>query len=119
VEHCEQCGFTYDEAKITEVATLLHGEQIARVRTAPGVWSALEYSCHVRDVLLGQMTVATDLAVKVFERLSEEQARRPYIYNYPAPTVRNVGWLALHTVHEAKHHVGDVRSVLAQVNSPR
>jgi S-DNA-T family DNA segregation ATPase FtsK/SpoIIIE len=136
-----------------------HGEQIARVRPAPEVWSALEYTCHVRDVLLvqrdrvilalvedspsfprmyrdervvlagyteevpegvaGQLIVAADLAAKVFERLSDGQAQRPCIYNYPEPTERNVAWLGLHTVHEAEHHLGDVRWVLAQVNSPR
>jgi hypothetical protein len=176
MEHCDECGFTYDQAKFTDVATLLrtiasrhagdlvssvedHGEQIARVRPTPEVWSALEYTCHVRDVLLvqrdrvilalvedspsfprmyrdervalagyaeespeevaGQLIVAAGLAVKVFERLSDEQAQRPCTYNYPRPTERNVAWLGLHTVHEAEHHLGDVRSVLARANSPR
>lgn len=41
---------------ITEVATLLrrHGAVGLRTRGHPGVWSPLEYACHLRDVLLIQ-----------------------------------------------------------------
>jgi S-DNA-T family DNA segregation ATPase FtsK/SpoIIIE len=180
VDHCAECGFTYDEAGITgaagvggtsDVATTLRtlaaehvavlesagGEHVLRTRPAPQVWSALEYTCHVRDVLLIQrdrvilalvedspsfprmyreervvlaaypeerpeevaheLVVAANLAGKVFERLSGEQARRLCIYNFPAPTERNVAWLGVHTVHEASHHLLDVRSVLAQLTS--
>jgi hypothetical protein len=171
VDHCAECGFTYDEAGISDVATtlrslaaqhvaLLEGpsvEGILRTRPSPRVWSALEYTCHVRDVLLVQrdrvilalvegspsfprmyrdervalagypeerpeevareLLVAANLAGKVFERLSAEQARRLCIYNFPASTERNVAWLGAHTVHEASHHLRDVRSVLAQLTS--
>ena len=180
MDHCTECGFTYDEAGIADVAgvggtsdvatalrslaaqhvALLEGpgvEPLLRTRPAPQVWSALEYTCHVRDVLLVQrdrvilalveespsfprmyrderatlagypeerpeevareLLVAANLAGKVFERLSSEQSRRLCIYNFPAPTERNVAWLGVHTVHEASHHLRDVRSVLAQLTS--
>jgi S-DNA-T family DNA segregation ATPase FtsK/SpoIIIE len=64
-----------------------------------------------------ELLVAANLAGKVFERLSAEQARRLCIYNFPASTERNVAWLGAHTVHEASHHLRDVRSVLAQLTS--
>jgi hypothetical protein len=135
VDQCAECGFTYDEAGIasvggtSDIATtlrtlaaqhvaLLEGpgvEPLLSIRPAPRTWSALEYTCHVRDVLLIQrdrvilalveespsfprmyrdervalagypeerpeevareLLVAANLAAKVFERLSAEQAR--------------------------------------------
>src|SRR5262245_24818531 len=43
-------------ARAAEVAGLVRGTPPARLtaRSAPGVWSGLEYACHVRDVLLVQ-----------------------------------------------------------------
>lgn len=65
--HCEACGFTYDEAEHRAAAEACRriGRDIAarlttgadrdvRRRPAPDTWSALEYACHVRDVLLAQ-----------------------------------------------------------------
>lgn len=62
VDYCDECGFTYstvsaedlphrlDAAGPRFVATLatIHDP---RRRPAPSVWSPLEYTCHVRDVL--------------------------------------------------------------------
>jgi hypothetical protein len=63
MERCEQCGFVWDavapaeiapgvRSATTAIADLLvdHGP-IADVRALPERWSALEYGCHVRDVL--------------------------------------------------------------------
>lgn len=72
VDSCDACGFVYDDhvppAVVNELASLgprlasrLHQasddpqrEALLRLRPAPGVWSALEYACHVRDVLIAQ-----------------------------------------------------------------
>lgn len=68
VEHlCGGCGFVYDEGAfasaaasirsgVDEVAAVLRsrGSSSASVRPAPGVWSPVEYGCHLRDVLLVQ-----------------------------------------------------------------
>ncbi|HUC05243.1 MAG TPA: DinB family protein [Acidimicrobiales bacterium] len=63
---CSQCGFTYGAHPRTEVAVEIerYGTEFARrmgrdthllrFRPAADVWSALEYACHVRDVLLMQ-----------------------------------------------------------------
>jgi S-DNA-T family DNA segregation ATPase FtsK/SpoIIIE len=66
---CDECGFDYDAVTDADVpgqlrafgrryrAPLTRGlpgedlDAIVRTRPAPGVWSALEYACHVRDVL--------------------------------------------------------------------
>ena len=53
----------------------------------------------------------------VFEGLTAEQWARPLIYNYPAPTPRDLAWLAANTQHEVDHHLGDIRSVIARVTS--
>jgi S-DNA-T family DNA segregation ATPase FtsK/SpoIIIE len=72
MEHCDACHFTYADvdaptlpARLTAfgpryAALLLPSGRSAtwfdvlRARPADGVWSALEYACHVRDVCLVQ-----------------------------------------------------------------
>ena len=62
VDHCDECGFTYAAVSAEELPRRLEaaGRRIAaalaatadpRRRPAPSVWSPLEYTCHVRDVL--------------------------------------------------------------------
>lgn len=69
MDRCDECGFVYadhsgagltDELRSTgrQIASILGGEQpktaMLTHRPDPQTWSALEYSCHVRDVLLAQ-----------------------------------------------------------------
>ena len=170
MDRCDECGFDYGGISVGEVAGILRSlcaryvevldgesDRDLRARPAPDIWSAVEYTCHVRDVLLIQrdrvilalvehspsfarmyrderasltgygqesledlsqeLRVATSLFAKLFEGLSAEQMTRPCIYNFPAATERDVGWLGRHTVHETKHHLLDVNSVLARVSS--
>ena len=62
---CERCGLAYPSLdvdtclglvadSVTTMAALLPemGADALRQRPAPGVWSVVEYACHVRDVLL-------------------------------------------------------------------
>jgi len=62
VEHCYECGFSYAEVAAADVPRRLSaaGPRFTaalaavpdlRRRPAPAVWSPLEYTCHVRDVL--------------------------------------------------------------------
>lgn len=63
---CMGCGFEYEAVTVEEVgpaivagaaalgAAVAGGGSAARARPSPLVWSALEYACHVRDVLLVQ-----------------------------------------------------------------
>src|SRR5580693_4151668 len=65
-DECLDCGFVYDlsqagtvERDIRErvadvVAILRDREANLRSRRQPGVWSPLEYGCHLRDMLLVQ-----------------------------------------------------------------
>jgi hypothetical protein len=69
---CEECGFDYDSVGDAEVgerlrtfgrryrAPLTRGlpgeslDALLRAHPTPGIWSALEYACHVRDVFAVQ-----------------------------------------------------------------
>lgn len=66
MDRCDECGFVYDLAQapnagsritagVAEYAAVL-GDSGADLRTRrePTCWSPLEYSCHLRDVLLVQ-----------------------------------------------------------------
>jgi hypothetical protein len=164
VDRCDECSFVYDESVLAELdvllrrvsddfADLLDGDVAPlRRRPAPEVWSTLEYSCHVRDVLLAQrerlyltlvedepsfasiyrdhrvvlaryndhdpgdvareLSFATHLFAGAFTALDGSQRSRTCIYNYPEPMVRTVDWLALHTLHECRHHLADARRSL-------
>jgi DinB superfamily len=65
----------------------------------------------------GELVMAANLMAKLFEGLDADQLARRCIYNYPEPTERDVAWLGHHTLHEATHHLGDLRSVLGRVGS--
>jgi len=65
MDHCSECGFTYDltehpaaaqaiSAGAADFAEILRSDANLRDRPSPGVWSPLEYASHVRDVLLVQ-----------------------------------------------------------------
>jgi hypothetical protein len=66
MDRCAECGFEYDLAAaesagpaivagiVPFLAVLDDSDSDLRRRPEPGTWSALEYSCHVRDVLLVQ-----------------------------------------------------------------
>jgi DinB superfamily len=72
VDHCDECGFVYAEHGTESVADEIEGlggqygpwlsvppddagrHELLRRRPGPDVWSALEYACHVRDVLIAQ-----------------------------------------------------------------
>lgn len=65
-DHCAECGFSYDisqaaaaghaiRAHVAEVVAILQSTDVdRRTRSRADVWSALEYGCHLRDVLLVQ-----------------------------------------------------------------
>lgn len=69
VTSCGQCGFVYEDVTANEIAQRLRSfgpryravlvdsgrrDELLHQRPGPGVWSVIEYACHVRDVLLVQ-----------------------------------------------------------------
>jgi DinB superfamily len=66
----------------------------------------------------GEVVMGANLMAKLFEGLASHQLARPCIYNYPEPLERDVAWLGHHTLHEATHHLEDLRSALARLAAP-
>jgi hypothetical protein len=123
-----------------------------RQRRSPDAWSALEYGCHLRDVLLvqrervlqslrgfgneriamgrnervehdgynqqtacdvaTQIEQATVLFVGLLDCLSTADWSSTVAYLFPDPEPRSLRWIAVHTAHEAIHHLHDVRNAL-------
>ncbi|MBK5332218.1 MAG: DinB family protein [Ilumatobacteraceae bacterium] len=53
----------------------------------------------------------------VLARLNEESWQRTMIYAYPSPAPRSLAWVAVHTLHETVHHLGDVQRQI-QASAP-
>jgi len=63
-------------------------------------------------VVAHELVMAADLFARLLERLGAAELARSCIFNYPQPTERDIGWVGRHTLHEAVHHLGDIRRVL-------
>jgi DinB superfamily len=55
-----------------------------------------------------QLDDAAYLFANVLSRLGDDWDRT-VLYNYPTETRRSLRWVAVHTVHEVRHHLADVR----------
>ncbi len=85
---CAECGFEQDLASAETVPTAIVdgvGDVVALVagagpavhgRRAPGVWSPLEYACHLRDALLVQrerVLMARRIEQPVFDPMGRDE----------------------------------------------
>ncbi|MGH3417898.1 MAG: DinB family protein, partial [Actinocrinis sp.] len=59
-----------------------------------------------------QLTAAAEMLADLLARFTEEQWLRLAFYRYPEPAERQLSWVAAHTVHEARHHLLDIRRQL-------
>ncbi len=59
-----------------------------------------------------QLTMAAQLFANVLDRLGVDDWDRSVVYNYPRRTERSLRWVAVHTVHELRHHLLDIRRQL-------
>ena len=55
-----------------------------------------------------QLEDAARLLANVLDRLDADDWARTIVYNFPAPFERSLRWVAVHTVHEVRHHRLDV-----------
>jgi len=55
-----------------------------------------------------QLTDAAGLFANVLFRLRPEEWERTVTYSYPNTAERSLRWVAVHTVHEVRHHLLDV-----------
>lgn len=113
---CDECGLVSASIPVEDVpnaliafgpmyrARLDADPAILRSRPSPDVWSALEYACHVRDVLEVQRD-------RLLLALAED---RPTFV--PMGRDERVGrsmvWLGRHTIHEGRHHLRDIDAAL-------
>jgi hypothetical protein len=59
-----------------------------------------------------QLNDAAHLFANVLSRLSPTDWDRTLMYNYPTPAERSLRWVAVHTLHEVRHHLLDIRRQL-------
>ncbi|WAC90874.1 DinB family protein [Mycobacterium sp. Aquia_213] len=55
-----------------------------------------------------QLADAAMMFGNVLSRLSADDWNRTVVYHFPETTERSLRWLAVHTLHEAQHHLGDI-----------
>ncbi|MEO3753241.1 DinB family protein [Streptomyces sp. B6B3] len=60
-----------------------------------------------------QLRDAATLFANVLDRLSPADWERALIYPFPEREERSLRWLAVHTLHELRHHLLDIRHQLA------
>jgi DinB superfamily len=56
-----------------------------------------------------QLADAAKLFGNVLARLGAEDWERTVVYHYPETRERSLRWVAVHTLHEARHHLLDIR----------
>jgi hypothetical protein len=108
MDRCAECGFEYDEsaavaaaeaivAGAAELAAILEdGQADLRSRRVPSRWSPLEYSCHVRDMLLVQrerLLAARRLDRPVCEPMGRDERVEldGYADQFPVDVARQLG----------------------------
>jgi hypothetical protein len=67
------------------------------------------YADQVPTDVVRQLTDAAQMFANVLARLSRDDWERTVVYNYPEREERSLHWVAVHTVHEVRHHTLDVR----------
>ncbi|MFD7282317.1 DinB family protein [Streptomyces sp. NPDC059862] len=66
-----------------------------------------------------QLQDAALLFTNVLDRLSPADWERALIYTYPEREERSLRWLAVHTLHELRHHLLDIRRQLEHHDGDR
>jgi S-DNA-T family DNA segregation ATPase FtsK/SpoIIIE len=101
VTSCDECGFEYDSVPVSEIGSALRSNAEAlvevlssgsdvRSRPAPEVWSALEYACHVRDVMqvqIGRVARGLSEDTPSFEPMQRDERPARLHYNEQDPVV--------------------------------
>jgi DinB superfamily len=100
MDQCDQCGFAYDDLPEEQIGRALrslpaqYGTVLAidvdllRAHPITGVWSALEYACHVRDIFdvqRGRVEVALIEDDPSFEPMGREELVETQRYNEQDP----------------------------------
>jgi hypothetical protein len=67
------------------------------------------YANEQPQVLAVEIPVAVDLLARTIESLDADHLARPIFYGWPRPATRTLLWVAAQALHEAEHHLDDVR----------
>lgn len=70
------------------------------------------YSDQHPDDVARQLTDAALMFANVLDRLDPAGWQRGMIYNFPAKQERSMEWVAVHTLHEVRHHLQDIQRQL-------
>lgn len=65
-----------------------------------------------------QVVDAAQMFANVVSRLGPDDWERTVVYNYPTERERSLRWVAVHTVHEVRHHLLDIRRQLDGASQP-
>lgn len=98
---CDECGYDYDDVPRADIASRIRalgpryadalsglGDAALRARPSPEVWSPLEYTCHMRDVLRTQRSRMADALAQdmpVFTPMGRERLVTERRYNEQDP----------------------------------
>ena len=55
-----------------------------------------------------QLADAAQMFGNVLSRLSDDDWNRTLVYNFPETSERSLRWVAVHTLHDVHHHLGDI-----------
>jgi DinB superfamily len=55
-----------------------------------------------------QLADAAQMFCHLLGRLSDDDWDRTLLYHFPETSERSLRWVAVHTLHEAQHHLGDI-----------
>ncbi|WP_433319425.1 DinB family protein [Micromonospora chersina] len=67
------------------------------------------YNAQDPEVVLADLATAADGFAARFGALGEGELARTGVYPWPQREARTLRWLGRHTVHEAEHHLLDIR----------
>ena len=68
-----------------------------------------EYAEQEPEDVARQLADAAQMFSNVLARLTADDWHRTVIYHYPETCERSLRWVAMHTLHEAQHHLLDIR----------
>jgi DinB superfamily len=108
MERCDECGYVYDAVARDDISDALRAmgprygavlaafdDAVVRAHPLPDTWSALEYACHVRDVLRVQreralLALAEDQPSFVSMRREERVIEERYNEQEPSQVAREI-----------------------------
>ncbi|HEX6345590.1 DinB family protein [Umezawaea sp.] len=65
-----------------------------------------------------QLTDAARLFTNVLDQVDPPGWSRVLVYPFPEPVERSLRWVAVHTVHEVRHHLLDIRRQVQDGRTP-